>query len=183
MLWSHAKKYKTLLDRGEVPQIAESEADRKEVSVAYKHISTQRHWALDARVYKSLAQMQRTRDSKIALEGSTERDRLRMIAWEVKTRLQPIMSLPGDSSICLDIFGAHDASCVQLIEGDEEMIIEDDSLPEHGILIRDDLPLRRLTKKQLETLKQNILTKFSGKTLTKEMLEKELDSTTADLIS
>ncbi|NHJ31302.1 MAG: hypothetical protein FK732_00425, partial [Asgard group archaeon] len=107
-LWSVAKKYKTLLDKGTVPQITESEEDRKEVSDAYQYIASKRHRQLDARVYKSLTKMQRTRDTKIALEGTTERDRLRMIAWEVKIRTKAIMFMPGDNTLDMDMFNLHE---------------------------------------------------------------------------
>ena len=139
-LWNVAKKYKTFFDKDEVPQIAESEEDRQEVSDAYLEVSTKRHRQLDSRVYHSLTKMQRTRDAKVALEGTTEKDRLRMIAWEVKIRLQPIIFAVGDSTIEMDIFNLHETGAdVRIIEGtSQELLIEDNILDENSIAIIDD---------------------------------------------
>jgi len=183
-LWSVAKKYKSLLDKGEVPQVSESEDDRKEVEDAYLELSSNRHWQLDARVYQSLTKMQRTRDAKIALEGTTEKDRLRMIAWEVKTRTQAVIFILGDNTLEMDIFNLHDVSNVRIIEGDaKEILIEDDILESKGIAILDNLQLRKLTKTQKMKLKKEVLAKFENKEFSKEDLNKNLDSLYADLIS
>jgi len=183
-LWSVAKKYKSLLDKGEIPQVSESEDDRKEVEDAYLELSSNRHWQLDARVYQSLTKMQRTRDAKIALEGTTEKDRLRMIAWEVKTRTQAVIFILGDNTLEMDIFNLHDVSNVRIIEGDaKEILIEDDILESKGIAILDNLQLRKLTKTQKMKLKKEVLAKFENKEFSKEDLNKNLDSLYADLIS
>lgn len=183
-LWSVAKKYKTLLDKGTVPQIAESEEDRIEVSDAYLNISSNRHRQLDARVYQSLTKMQRTRDTKIALEGTTERDRLRMIAWEVKIRTKAIMFMPGDNTLDMDMFNLHEVGGVQIIEGDnKELLVEDKILEGKGIAIMESLPLRKLTKEQKEKLKKDFLKKFGGKQFKISDLESKIDSISADLIS
>ncbi len=184
LLWSVAKKYKSLLDKGTVPQISESEEDRVEVSDAYQHIASNRHRQLDARVYQSLTKMQRTRDTKVALEGTTERDRLRMIAWEVKIRTKAIMFMPGDNTLDMDIFNLHEVGGVQIIEGDEkELLIEDEILEGKGIAIMESLPLRKLTKEQKESLKKEFLKKFGGKQFKISELESKIDSISADLIS
>ncbi|MCK5045352.1 MAG: hypothetical protein KAS22_02155 [Candidatus Heimdallarchaeota archaeon] len=183
-LWSVAKKYKTLLDKGLIPQIAESEEDRIEVSDAYLNISSNRHRQLDARVYQSLTKMQRTRDTKVALEGTTERDRLRMIAWEVKIRTKAIMFMPGDNTLDMDMFNLHDVGGVQIIEGDnKELLVEDKILEGKGIAIMESLPLRKLTKEQRESLKKEFLKKFGGKQFKISELESKIDSIFADLIS
>lgn len=183
-LWEIARKYKTLFDKGVVPQIDESEADRKQVENAYEELSTKRHWQLDATVYQSLSKMQRTRDSKIALEGTSETERLRMIAWEVKTRLQPIVFIAGDSTIEMEIFHLHDENAVRIIEGDnKEILVEDNIIEGKGIAILDDLPLRKFTKHQKQQMKQEIIKKFGGKTLTKDEMDELFDSIYADLIS
>lgn len=183
-LWSVAKKYKTLLDKGTVPQIAESEEDRIEVSDAYLNISSNRHRQLDARVYQSLTKMQRTRDTKIALEGTTERDRLRMIAWEVKIRTKAIMFMPGDNTLDMDMFNLHEVGGVQILEGDsKELLVEDEILEGKGIAIMESLPLRKLTKEQKETLKKEFMKKFGGKQIKISELERKIDSISADLIS
>jgi hypothetical protein len=183
-LWNVAKKYKTLLDKGTVPQIAESEEDRIEVSDAYLHVANKRHRELDARVYQSLTKMQMTRDSKVALEGTTERDRLRMIAWEVKIRTKAIMFMPGDNTLDMGMFNLHEVSGVQIIEGDEkELLIEDNILEGKGIAIMETLPLRKLTKEQKEVLKKEFLKKFGGKQFIISELESKIDSISADLIS
>ena len=184
-LWNVAKKYKSLFDKGEVPQIAESEEDRQEVADAYLEIETKRHRQLDSRVYQSLTKMQRTRDAKVALEGTTEKDRLRMIAWEVKIRLQPIIFTAGDSTIEMDIFNLHDTgSDVRIIEGtNQELLIEDNIVEGEGIAILDDLPLRRLTKEQKLDLRQQIIKKFAGRDFSKDEFNKEVSSLEADLIS
>ncbi|MCK5185378.1 MAG: hypothetical protein KAQ95_13795, partial [Candidatus Heimdallarchaeota archaeon] len=183
-LWSVAKKYKTLLDKGLIPQIAESEEDRIEVSDAYLNISSNRHRQLDARVYQSLTKMQRTRDTKVALEGTTERDRLRMIAWEVKIRTKAIMFMPGDNTLDMDMFNLHDVGGVQIIEGDnKELLVEDKILEGKGIAIMESLPLRKLTKEQRESLKKEFLKKFGGKQFKISELESKIDSISADLIS
>ena len=183
-LWSVAKKYKTLLDKGTIPQIAESEEDRIEVSDAYLNISSNRHRQLDARVYQSLTKMQRTRDTKVALEGTTERDRLRMIAWEVKIRTKAIMFMPGDNTLDMDMFNLHEVGGVQIIEGDnKELLIEDKILEGKGIAIMESLPLRKLTKEQKESLKKDFLKKFGGKHFKISDLESKIDSIFADLIS
>ncbi len=184
LLWNVAKKYKTLLDKGIVPQISESEEDRIEVSDAYQEIENKRHRQLDARVYQSLTKMQKTRDSKIALEGTTERDRLRMIAWEVKIRTQAIVFFPGDSTLDMNMFNAYDHTGIQIIEGDEkEILIEDDIIENKGIAILESLPLRKLTKEQKGKLKQEFLKKFRGKRFKITELENKIDSISADLIS
>ena len=183
-LWSVAKKYKTLLDKGLIPQIAESEEDRIEVSDAYLNISSNRHRQLDARVYQSLTKMQRTRDTKVALEGTTERDRLRMIAWEVKIRTKAIMFMPGDNTLDMDMFNLHEVGGVQIIEGDEkELLVEDEILEGKDIAIMESLPLRTLTKKEKESLKKDFLKKFGGKQFKISELESKMDSISADLIS
>jgi hypothetical protein len=183
-LWSVAKKYKALLDKGTVPQIAESEEDRLEVSDAYLHVASKRHRELDSRVYKSLTKMQRTRDTKVALEGTTERDRLRMIAWEVKIRTKAIMFMPGDNTLDMNMFNLHEVSGVQIIEGDDkELLIEDNILEGKGIAIMESLPLRKLTKEQKEILKKQFLKKFGGKQFKLSDLESKIDSVSADLIS
>ena len=184
LLWSVAKKYKTLLDKGTVLQIAESEEDRIEVSDAYLHIASNRHRQLDARVYQSLTKMQRTRDTKIALEGTTERDRLRMIAWEVKIRTKAIMFMPGDNTLDMDMFNLHEVGGVQIIEGDEkELLIEDEIIEGKGIAIMESLPFRKLTKEQKESLKKGFMKKFGGKQFKISELESKIDSISADLIS
>ena len=184
LLWSVAKKYKSLLDKGTVPQIAESEEDRIEVSDAYLNISSNRHRQLDARVYQSLTKMQRTRDTKVALEGTTERDRLRMIAWEVKIRTKAIMFMPGDNTLDMDMFNLHEVGGVQIIEGDDkELLVEDEILEGKGIAIMESLPLRKLTKEQKESLKKEFLKKFGGKQFKISDLECKIDSISADLIS
>ncbi len=184
LLWSVAKKYKSLLDKGTVPQIAESEEDRIEVSDAYLNISSNRHRQLDARVYQSLTKMQRTRDTKVALEGTTERDRLRMIAWEVKIRTKAIMFMPGDNTLDMDMFNLHEVGGVQIIEGDDkELLVEDEILEGKGIAIMESLPLRKLTKEQKESLKKEFLKKFGGKQFKISDLESKIDSISADLIS
>jgi len=183
-LWSVAKKYKTLLDKGTVPQIVESEEDRKEVSDAYQYIESNRHRQLDSRVYKSLTMMQRTRDSKIALEGTTERDRLRMIAWEVKIRTKAIMFMPGDNTLDMNMFNLHEVSGVQIIEGDEkELLVEDKILEGKGIAIMESLPFRKLTKEQKDDLKKEFIRKYAGKQFKISDLESKIDSISADLIS
>lgn len=148
-------------------------------------ISTKRHRQLDSRVYHSLTKMQRTRDAKVALEGTTEKDRLRMIAWEVKIRLQPIIFTAGDSTIEMDIFNLHETGTdVRIIEGkNQELLIEDNILDGKGIAIIDDLPLRKLTKDQKAKLKQEIIEKFGGKVFSKEDFDRKLTSLYADLIS
>lgn len=183
-LWEIARKYKTLFDKGVVPQIEESEDDRKLVENAYEELSTKRHWQLDATVYQSLSKMQRTRDTKIALEGTSETERLRMIAWEVKTRLQPIIFIAGDSTIEMEIFHMHDESAVRIIEGDnKEILVEDNIIEGKGIAILDDLPLRKFTKHQKQQMKQEIIKKYGDKTLTKDEMNELFDSIYADLIS
>ncbi len=184
-LWNVAKKYKSFFDKDEVPQIAESEEDRQEVSNAYMKISTKRHRQLDSRVYQSLTKMQRTRDAKVALEGTTEKDRLRMIAWEVKIRLQPIIFAVGDSTIEMDIFNLHKTGAdVRIIEGtSQELLIEDNILDENSIAIIDDLPLRKLTKDKKAKLKKEIIEKFGGKIFSKDDFNRKLTSLYADLIS
>lgn len=184
ILWETAKKYKELLDRDEVSQLAESEEDRKTVEEAYKELSTTHHWLLDARVYQSFTKMQRVRDTKIALEGTTEFERLKMIAWEVKTRIHPVVFFAGHSSIESDIFHMHETNSVRILEGDaKEILVEDNILEEKGVAILDDLPLRKLTKMQKKELKQNIIQKYSGKTFTQQELNAICDSIDADLIS
>ena len=184
-LWNVAKKYKAFFDKDEVPQIAESEEDRKEVSEAYQEISTKRHRQLDSRVYHSLTKMQRTRDAKVALEGTTEKDRLRMIAWEVKIRLQPIIFTAGDSTIEMDIFNLHDSGTdVRIIEGlNEDLLVEDNIVDGQGIAIMDDLPLRNLTKEQKAKLKIELIKKFGGQIFSKEEFDKKITSLEADLVS
>lgn len=183
-LWNIAKKYKTFFDKGEVPQIQESEDDRGEIAEAYTELSTKRHWQLDARAYQSLTKMQRTRDAKIALEGTSEKERLRMIAWEVKTRVQPIVFIPGDSTIGMDIFNAHSNNNIRIIEGNsQELLVEDEIIEGKGIAIIENLPLRKLSKNQKEKLKREVLTKFNGAIMTKAEFEKNLDSLYADMIS
>ncbi len=183
-LWNVAKKYKVLLDKGTVPQIAESEEDRKEVSDAYQYIENSRHRQLDSRVYISLTTMQRTRDSKIALEGTTERDRLRMIAWEVKIRTKAIIFMPGDNTLDLNMFNLHEVSGVQIIEGDEkELLVEDKILEGTGIAIMESLPFRKLTKEQKDALKKEFIKAYAGKQFKISELESKIDSVSADLIS
>lgn len=183
-MWSVAKKYKSLLDKGIVPQIAESEEDRIEVSDAYLNVVSSRHRQLDARVYQSLTKMQRTRDTKVALEGTTERDRLRMIAWEVKIRTKAIMFMPGDNTLDMDMFNLHEVGGVQIIEGDDkELLVEDEILEGKGIAIMESLPLRKLTKEQKESLKKEFIKKFGGKQFKISELESKIDSISADLIS
>ena len=183
-LWTIAKKYKSLLDKGEVPKVAESEDDRREVEDAYLELSSKRHWQLDARVYQSLTKMQRTRDAKIALEGTTETDRLRMIAWEVKTRTQSVVFIPGDSTLEMDIFNMHDENNVRIIEGDsKELLIEDNILENKGIAIIENLPLRKITKEQKEKMKKEVLRRYGNKIFTKKELNDTLNSLDADLIS
>ena len=184
-LWNVARKYKTLLDSGEVPPIRESEEDRESVSEAYREIETQRHRNLDARVYNSLTKMQRTRDTKVAMEGTTEKDRLKMIAWEVKIRQQPVMFTPGDSTLNMSIFNTHDGNSIQILEGksDSELLIEDNILEGKGIAILENLPLRNLTKEQKIELREKIINIFADKTFTKNEFETKLDSILADLIS
>jgi len=144
-----------------------------------------RHRQLDSRVYHSLTKMQRTRDAKVALEGTTEKDRLRMIAWEVKIRLQPIIFTAGDSTIEMDIFNLHESGAdVRIIEGtSQELMIEDNILDGNGIAIIDDLPLRKLTKDQKANLKREIIEKFGEKVFSKEDFDSKLTSLYADLIS
>lgn len=183
-LWDVAKKYKTLLDSETVPPIEESEEDRETVEHAYQELETKRHWQLDARVYQSLTKMQRTRDAKIALEGTTEKERLRMIAWEVKIRTQPVIFIHGDSTLDIGIFRMHDNDAVRILEGDnKEILVEDEIVDLKGIAILADLPLRNLTKDEKLELKQEILKKFGGKTFTKQELNDNFDSIYADLIS
>ncbi|MHA1155799.1 MAG: hypothetical protein ACTSQK_06780 [Candidatus Heimdallarchaeota archaeon] len=148
-------------------------------------IETKRHRQLDSRVYHSLTKMQRTRDAKVALEGTTEKDRLRMIAWEVKIRLQPIIFTAGDSTIEMDIFNLHEpGSDVRIIEGtSQELLVEDNILDGNGIAIIDDLPLRKLTKDQKTKLKRELIEKFGGKVFSKEDFDNKLTSLYADLIS
>ncbi len=129
--------------------------------------------------------MQRTRDAKVALEGTTEKDRLRMIAWEVKIRLQPIIFAVGDSTIEMDIFNLHETGAdVRIIEGNsQELLIEDNVLDENSIAILDDLPLRKLTKDQKTKLKREIIEKFVGKVFSRDDFNRKLNSLYADLIS
>ncbi len=129
--------------------------------------------------------MQRTRDAKVALEGTTEKDRLRMIAWEVKIRLQPIIFTAGDSTIEMDIFNLHEPGAdVRIIEGtSQELMIEDNILDGNGIAIIDDLPLRKLTKDQKAKLKREIIEKFGEKVFSKEDFDSKLTRLYADLIS
>jgi len=129
--------------------------------------------------------MQRTRDSKIALEGTTEQDRLRMIAWEVKIRTQPVVFVVGDSTLNMTIFTTHDGSSVQVLEGDEpqELVVEDDIIDGKGIAILENLPLRKLTKEEKDALKKEVIRKYKGKVLSKKELNSTLDSIEADLIS
>jgi hypothetical protein len=184
VLWNVAKKYKSLLSSGRVPQIIESEEDRETVSEAYIELETKRHRQLDARVYQSLAKMQRTRDTKIALEGTTEKDRLRMIAWEVKTRIQPVTFISGESTFELDIFRMHNNDTVRIMEEEaEDLVVEDTIIEGKGIEIRENLNLRKLTKEEKEELKIEVIKRFAGKIYTKKQLEKQLDSLFADLIS
>lgn len=183
-LWNVAKKYKSLLDRGSVPQISESEEDRKEIADAYLQLSTKRHRQLDARVYQSLTKMQRTRDNKIALEGTTERDRLRMIAWEVKIRTHPIMFIPGDSTLEIDIFNMHDGNRVRIVDGEEKVLsVEDTIIDDKGIAILESLPLRKLSKEEKELLKKKFKKKYMGKKFKITDFEESLDSINADLLS
>lgn len=148
-------------------------------------VSTKRHRQLDSRVYHSLTKMQRTRDAKVALEGTTEKDRLRMIAWEVKIRLQPIIFAVGDSTIEMDIFNLHETGAdVRIIEGNsQELLIEDNILNENSIAIIDDLPLRKLTKEQKANLKREIIEKFCGKVFSRDDFDRKLTSLYADLVS
>ncbi|MBD3189881.1 MAG: hypothetical protein GF308_04520 [Candidatus Heimdallarchaeota archaeon] len=184
VLWKQAKKYKGHLDQKKVLPVAESEADRQEVSKAYQQLITQRHWQLDARVYKSLSTMQRIRDTKVALEGSTEQDRLRMVAWEVKIRLQPIITLLGETTLNPDIFELHDGEEIRIIEGDdEELVTNDESLPVRLREISTDLPLRELTQEEITRLKLEIIQQFVGKTFTRKEFEQQLTSIHADLLS
>jgi len=128
--------------------------------------------------------MQRTRDNKIALEGTTERDRLRMIAWEVKIRTHPIMFIPGDSTLEIDIFNMHDGNSVRIVDGEEkEISIEDTIIDDKGIAILESLPLRKLSKEEKELLKKKFLKKFVGKQFKIIDFEKNLDSINADLLS
>lgn len=183
-LWSVAKKYKSLLTSGEVPQIEESEIDRETVSDAYRELETKRHRQLDARVYQSLTKMQRTRDTTIALEGTTEKDRLRMIAWEVKIRLQPVTFISGDSTFEMDIFRLHNNDNIRILDEESaELVVEDTIIEGKGIEIRENLTLRNLTIEEKEELKKVVLKRFSGKIYSKDQLEKQLDSLNADLIS
>ncbi|MHA1212562.1 MAG: hypothetical protein ACTSSH_08880 [Candidatus Heimdallarchaeota archaeon] len=184
LLWDVAKKYKTLADKDDVPQISESEDDRKTVAEAYQILTTKRHRQLDARVYNSLTTMQKTRDNKIALEGTTERDRLRMIAWEVKIRTQAVMFVSGDSTIEMDIFRMHDANSVRVLDGDDqELSVEDSIIDDKGVAILETLPIRKLTKDQKEKLKIEFVKKYSGKKFRKKELDSKLDSVNADLLS
>lgn len=183
-LWSVAKKYKSLLTSGDVPQIEESEQDRETVSEAYRELNTKRHLQLDARVYQSLTKMQRTRDTKIILEGTTEKDRLRMIAWEVKTRIQPVTFISGDSTFEMDIFRLHNNDTIRILdEENAELVIEDSIIEGKGVEIKESLSLRKLTNEEKEKLKKEVIKRFAGKTLSKDQLEKQLDSLYADLIS
>jgi len=183
-LWSVAKKYKSLFTSGEVPQIEESEQDRGSVSEAYRELENKRHRQLDARVYHSLAQMQRTRDTKIALEGTTEKDRLRMIAWEVKIRIQPVTFISGDSTFEMDIFRLHNNDTIRILDEESaDLVIEDTIIDGKGVEIKDTLSLRNLTSEEKEALKEKVLKRFAGKIFSKEQLEKQLDSLYADLIS
>ncbi|HUT82740.1 MAG TPA: hypothetical protein VMZ29_16210 [Candidatus Bathyarchaeia archaeon] len=183
-LWNVAKKYKTFEDKETVPQVKESEEDRKQVANAYLELTTKRHRQLDARVYGSLSKMQKTRDTKIALEGTTERDRLRMIAWEVKIRTQAIISLPGDSTLEMDIFRMHDGNSVRILDGEErEISVEDIIIEDKGIAILESLPLRKLTAEQKTKLKDEFVRNFSGKKYSIKELEETLDNVNADLLS
>jgi hypothetical protein len=128
--------------------------------------------------------MQRTRDNKIALEGTTERDRLRMIAWEVKVRTHPIMFIPGDSTLEIDIFNMHDGNRIRIVDGEEkELSIEDTIIDDKGIAIMESLPLRKLSNEEKEILKKKFKKKFLGKKLKITDFEKSLDSIFADLLS
>ena len=183
-LWNVAKKYKSLFDKGEVPQIAESEEDRMEVWDAYIEIETKRHRQLDSRVYQSLTQMQRTRDAKIALEGTTETDRLRMIAWEVKIRTQAVMFIPGDSTLEMDMFNLHSNNSVRVIDGaSKDIVIEDSIINDKGIAILESLPVRKLTKEQKEKMKREFIRKYSGKQFKISEFKTKLNSIEADLVS
>jgi len=173
-----------LFERGQVPPLAESEEDRKEVSDAYLEIEAQRHRQLDARVYQSLVKMQRTRDTKIALEGTTEKERLRMIAWEVKTRTQPVIFLPGDSTIEIDIFAMHDGSSVRIVDGDsKEIAVEDAIVTNSTVAILDSLTQRVLTQEEKQFLMEELIALLVGKSYTPATLEALLDDVQADLLS
>jgi len=183
-LWSIAKKYKSLQTSGEVPLIDESEQDRESVSEAYRELESKRHRQLDARVYQSLTKMQRDRDTKIALEGTTEKDRLRMIAWEVKIRIQPVTFISGDSTFEMDIFRLHNNDNIRILDGESaDLVVEDTIIDGKGIEIKESLSLRNLTIEEKEELKKEILKRFAGKIYSKNQLEKQLDSLYADLIS
>lgn len=128
--------------------------------------------------------MQKTRDTKIALEGTTERDRLRMIAWEVKIRTQAIISVAGDSTLEMDIFHMHDGNSVRIIDGEaKEISVEDIILKDKGIAILESLPLRKLTADQKAKLKDEFVKNFSGKKYSIRELEETLDNVNADLLS
>ncbi|MHA1743311.1 MAG: hypothetical protein ACTSV6_03555 [Candidatus Heimdallarchaeota archaeon] len=184
-LWSIARKYKLLFDRKQVPKIAESEEDRKAVADAYLELETQRHRQLDARVYQSLTKMQRIRDTKIALEGTTEKERLRMIAWEVKTRTQPVIFLLGDSTIEMDIFHMHDGSPVRIVDGedDKELTIEDTILTDSTIAILDSLAERVLTPEERKFLEEELIALLEGKSYKATELEALIDNVQADILS
>ncbi|MHA1442374.1 MAG: hypothetical protein ACTSPK_11000, partial [Candidatus Heimdallarchaeota archaeon] len=131
-----------------------------------------------------MAQMQRTRDTKIALEGTTEKDRLRMIAWEVKIRIQPVTFISGDSTFEMDIFRLHNNDTIRILDEESaDLVIEDTIIDGKGVEIKDTLSLRNLTSEEKEALKEKVLKRFAGKIFSKEQLEKQLDSLYADLIS
>ncbi|NHJ48032.1 MAG: hypothetical protein FK733_09615 [Asgard group archaeon] len=128
--------------------------------------------------------MQRTRDTKIALEGTTERDRLRLIAWEVKIRLQPIMFAAGDSTLEIDMFNLHNGNSVRVLEGEEkEITVEDAVIDDNGIAIIETLPLRKLSADEKEILKGKFKKRYLGKTFKITDFEKQLDNINADLLS
>lgn len=183
-MWDIAKKYKTLFDKDQIPQVSESESDRELVSDAYLEVETKRHRQLDIRVYQALTKMQKARDVKIALEGSTEKDRLRMIAWEVKIRTQPVMFVPGDSTLEMDIFNIHSNNSVSVIDGaTKDIEIEDSVIEKKGIAIMESLEIRKLTKEQKEKLKQEFITFYSGKKFKLDVFKSKFDNVYADLIS
>jgi hypothetical protein len=154
------------------------------VETAYKVIANPRQRKLDAKVYQLLTETQRTRDTKVALEGTTEQDRLRMIAWEVKTRLQPILFLAGETTLSTKMFDFHETKEVTILdETEKELLIEDNIIENSGVAILEKLSLRNLTEEEKSKLKDELLQKLLGKTLSKKELEKSLDSLAADLLS
>jgi len=170
------RKYVQHLKREKIISIDESELDRVSISTTIPNFTKNLEVKLDGRAYKYLAQMQKLRGIQFAMTAKDPKERLSLVAWELRKRTTPVIFVSTLS-------GGH-LNLPSTLPPDRFATITPPGVPMSDSKSPSQfMPPIHLTQADLETIQFTVIAKVSNKRFTLPELQTLLSHWEADILS